>query len=126
MVIIVHNSISFEFQTRMGIRESLFTGVTLIAFKKNPLSKKMSLISAFRQGLWGPDGINYVAKKAPIRGPLAGFGRWVFLPYFGNQGEYPECFFIRSGSDGFTGISGIVFGKRSPNCAYLPSCAELF
>jgi hypothetical protein len=43
----------------------------------------MALISAFRQGFRGPDGVNYVAKLSSISRALMGFRRGSFLLYFG-------------------------------------------
>jgi hypothetical protein len=45
----------------------------------------MTLIVVFRQAFGGPDGINQVAKKASIPGPLATDRRGANLPYFGKQ-----------------------------------------
>jgi hypothetical protein len=67
MVIIVNNSISFEFQAKMGVRVSLFTGFFPTLFsKKNGIVKKKILTFAFLQGIWSSGWLNYVAKKAPF------------------------------------------------------------
>jgi hypothetical protein len=51
-----------------------------------PPSKKTTLIFVFQQPFRGPDGVK-VEKIASILGPLVGFGRDAFLPYFGKQSD---------------------------------------
>jgi hypothetical protein len=53
---------------------------------ENP--EKTSLIFAFWQPLWVPDGIKYVAKYSSIIRRLKGIIWHAILPYFGKQSDY--------------------------------------
>jgi hypothetical protein len=66
MVTIVNNSISFEFQAKMGIGASLFTGFFLIVFLKKIMSLKNAPHIRIPAGFPGPVGLNYVVKNASI------------------------------------------------------------
>lgn len=61
-------------------------------FPKTSVVKKKILIFASRQPFRAEDGLNQVAEKAPIPGPLAALGRGAFQPYFGKQGEIQAYF----------------------------------
>jgi hypothetical protein len=52
-----------------------------ISVRKN--DPHIRVLAGFLDLYW----LNYTAKTASIPGPLAGFGRGAFLPYFGKQGD---------------------------------------
>ena len=80
-------------------------------------SEKTTLIEASRTGFPGPDGLNYVAKKVSILGPLAGFKRDAFLPYFGNQSDLKAYFpqeLKREIYRGFPVLAGVPGSENEP------------
>ena len=56
--------------------------------------KIKSLTFSFRSGFGSMDGLNYVAKKATVKSPLAAIRGWSFHQRFGNPGEY-WAFFLK-------------------------------
>jgi len=83
-----------------------------------PPEKKKSHIRIL-EGFGGPGGLKYVAKKASILRPLAGFGRGRFRLYFGKQGAKRADFLQEPKRRVFRGFPGQEFYKRSLKRAYL-------